>query len=650
MSNSQEQSLNEDVVFAPISESSPEFLHCERERRALECLLRAGPGPFYSKLNQERLGPFLSPEEVKQLCGWAQDYRCSEDPLEEIQAAEGEGSPELQDFSIGYWPVHSDTPVPDLELGWPERQTWAEFSQTTVYTSPPMEQAPPIREVVRRLIQGAHRVVAMVTDRLSDSAVIGDLHAVASRGVPVYIILNQRSVLDNVTPLRLRHQNISVRVLGGRTFCSREGRMVVGELKDNFLLVDLDTVMLGSYSPTWADAHLHRQLVTVFSGQVAECFDQEFRILYAASSPIPITWRPGKPPTRAENVQQPPERTDRQILPLLPLDIPGHVTPPPPTDSPLDWEALGVTSRNHFPESPVNLLKEGEGPALPPLKIEQKASVEEEPPPCKAECEPGSPPVHLQQHRKQQSATETCVSPDNESTLRDTPRALYRPHSLQTLHENDDRQIIKPMVHKTEIQPVEEECASSVANQQRNEEKGRFCFSLRRDSAEGTGLKPQATGPGLSSERVTPPPKKPLILRVPVSQTGNGSALSDVLKRLQPRLGRPVQPVRSALSAGPALSRSMLDLSLQPTEPEPDMATPPRRSQANCTSRLTPAQALMTHRNNETKSGVPKPPKVFLPPSRPRSSSFGFGGEWQRPQWRWDRTRRDPDPTEEGDE
>ncbi|KAG7478440.1 hypothetical protein MATL_G00080410 [Megalops atlanticus] len=643
MSNSQEQSLNEDMVFAPISESSPEFLHCERERRALECLLRSGPGPFYSKLNQERLGPFLSPEEVTQFCGWAQDYHCSEDPLEEIQAAEGEGSPGLQDFSVGYWPVHSDTPVPDLELGWPERQTWVEFSQTTVYTSPPMEQAPPIREVVRRLIQGAHRVVAMVTDRLSDSAVIGDLHAVASRGVPVYIILNQRSVLDNFTPLRLRHQNISVRVLGGRTFCSREGRMVVGELKDNFLLVDLDTVMLGSYSPTWADAHLHRQLVTVLSGQVVECFDREFRILYAASSPVPVIWKPGRPPTRAENIHQPPEQTDREILPLLPLDIPGHVTPPPPTDSPLDWEALGVTNRNHFPDSPVNLLKEWEGPALPPL-IEQKALVGEEPLPCRAEREPGSPPVHLQQHRKQQSATETCVSPDNESTPRDTPRALYRPHSLQKLHDRDDRQTIK-----STIEPVEEECTSSVANQQRNEEKGRFRFSLRRDSAEGVGLQPQATGPGLGSERVTPAPKKPLILSVPLSQTGNGSALSDILKRLQPRLGRPAQPVKSALSAVPALSRSMLDLSLQPTEPEPDTTTLAQRSQVNCMPRLTPAQALMRQRSDETKPGVPRPPKVFLPPSRPRSSSFGFGRDWERPQRGWDWPRHDPEPTQKGD-
>lgn len=49
------------------------------------------------------------------------------------------------------------------------------------------------------------QVIAIVTDRLTDSAVIGDLHNAASRGVPVYIILNQRSIEENFTPNRLRH-------------------------------------------------------------------------------------------------------------------------------------------------------------------------------------------------------------------------------------------------------------------------------------------------------------------------------------------------------------------------------------------------------------------------------------------------------------
>lgn len=42
-------------------------------------------------------------------------------------------------------------------------------------------------------------------------------------------------------------QNMRVRVLGGKTFCSKTGRMVVGEMKDKFLLVDIETVIHGSY-------------------------------------------------------------------------------------------------------------------------------------------------------------------------------------------------------------------------------------------------------------------------------------------------------------------------------------------------------------------------------------------------------------------
>lgn len=51
----------------------------------------------------------------------------------------------------------------------------------------------------------AVQVIAIVTDRLTDGTVIGDLHNAASRGVAVYIILNQRSIQENFTLNRLRH-------------------------------------------------------------------------------------------------------------------------------------------------------------------------------------------------------------------------------------------------------------------------------------------------------------------------------------------------------------------------------------------------------------------------------------------------------------
>lgn len=97
-------------------------------------------------------------------------------------------------------------------------------------------------------------------------------------------------------------------------------------------------------SLTWTDAHLHRQLVTVLSGRVVELFDQEFRILYAASLPVPDSWkdaRPMEPPKIDSTLHQPEPSTQKHVL----LDCPSS-PPPPITDSPIDWEALGVFQKS----------------------------------------------------------------------------------------------------------------------------------------------------------------------------------------------------------------------------------------------------------------------------------------------------------------
>uniref|UniRef100_A0A4W6FL46 Scaffolding anchor of CK1 domain-containing protein n=1 Tax=Lates calcarifer TaxID=8187 RepID=A0A4W6FL46_LATCA len=201
------------------------------------------------------------------------------------------------------------------------------------------------------------QVIAIVTDRLTDGAVIGDLHNAASRGVPVYIILNQRSIQENFTLNRLRHPNMHVRVLGGKTFCSRTGRMVVGEMKDKFLLVDLETVIHGSYSLTWTDAHLHRQLITVLQGLVVDSFDREFRILFAASLPVPDTWRAAGIP--ADVTHQLRDFSDLRLQKELSFDSEIAQPPSPPADSLLDWEAMGVIQRDSlFPDSPLDQHEE----------------------------------------------------------------------------------------------------------------------------------------------------------------------------------------------------------------------------------------------------------------------------------------------------
>ncbi|XP_030586025.1 protein FAM83E [Archocentrus centrarchus] len=244
MSNN-EQSLDEDAVFLPVDESSPEFLYCERERGAVEKLLSEGPEAFYSSLIKERSGCFLSSEEVSQLPRWVQNYHFNEPQVQQENGVKSIS--EIEDFCSSYFPCHSDLPVPDLELGWPEKFPLVEIPSVTVHISPPAEGEPSVREIIRRHLQKARQLIAIVTDGLTDGAIIGDLHGAASRGVSVYIILNQRSIQEKFLLNRLQQQNIRVRVIGGRSFGLRDGRKVVGEMKEKFLLLDLETVIHGSY-------------------------------------------------------------------------------------------------------------------------------------------------------------------------------------------------------------------------------------------------------------------------------------------------------------------------------------------------------------------------------------------------------------------
>ncbi|KAJ8359326.1 hypothetical protein SKAU_G00158510 [Synaphobranchus kaupii] len=625
MSNSQEQSLNEDVVFSPVCESSPEFLHCERERRALEGLLSEGAGAFPSKLKLERLGAFLSAEEVTQICGWAQDYHCSQAlPEDEQEEARGEH------LSSSYCPAHTDNPLPSLQLGWPEGNSWPDAGHTLVYTNPPVPGAPPIREVVRRMIQGAQKVVAVVTDKLTDSAVIGDLHDAASRGVPVYVVLNERSVQGGFTSPRLMHQNIRVRVLGGKTFCSRDGKMVVGELKENFLLVDLDAVMVGSYSLTWTDAHLHRQLVTVLSGPVVDCFDKEFRTLYAASSPMPESCWAHSALSRMENVFLQSKHTPKS----LPLDILSEDEMwPPPSKDPIDWEALGVIKRDQFPDDPFSQPGELVGPSqAPPPLFERWTTMEKVPLTRRVEFQRCVPPLYEEQSRKQLFETETRHFPGSENLHwnKAMPEGIfYKSQSWQQIYETESmKQFGQSNIHKTGTHPVEE-TISYPYHQQINEENGQVHFNLKKDSDYGVWSRPLVTGPGRSCEKGSQFSKRPLILMMPVPETAGSSDFNDILKGLKTESNSHENPLRSNLITTKGISMSVQDLSLETDQQ--DKTFPAWRTHASAQLRLTPAQTLMKTRNEEVKAAASRLPKIFTNPYRPRTTSFDLTRDRERP-------------------
>ncbi|KAM3878024.1 uncharacterized protein fam83e [Diretmus argenteus] len=616
MSNTQEQSLDEDVVFLPLTESCPEFLHCERERQALERLMSAGPEAFYSCLRTEHSGCFLSPEEVSQMIGWTQDYHVSQVQVGREQDGEG-GSWERQDFSVCYFPTYSDVPPPCLELGWPEKGSWMGRECVAIHTSPPANGHPPIREVIRRYLQGASQVIAIVTDRLTDGAVIGDLHHAASRGVPVYIILNQRSVQENFTPNRLRHSNMQVRVLGGKTFRSREGRMVVGEMKDNFLLVDLETVIHGSYSLTWTDAHLHRQLITVLSGPAVESFDKEFRILFAASLPIQDTWKIANNPVDVSHqLKHFPDLHFPKHLPLEPVSI-SPPPPPPPVESPLDWEALGVVQRDPF------------SPGSPVYQHEDIMAVER-PLQTQRLFEKHTPITDEFSHNRDQFLDQGSRVRDNATPminhLPDEPtnfkiehkieRAIYKQRSKERSIGSDDRKTVIP-----EEKQREENSRQNVVP---------FSSAWRRAYAWTDNIleEKMTMDGGSSREENTASSRRPL--RTSQSQAENLSSLSDIMKRLQPQQSFAAQHRRGSKTTVSDLSRSMVDLSIHNTEHE-ERGIPVPRLKASLFDQghVTPAFALMKKRNDEIKSMLFRT-KSFLPSPKPRNFSLGLQLDFRR--------------------
>ncbi|XP_035518577.1 uncharacterized protein fam83e [Morone saxatilis] len=621
MSKSQEQSLDEDAVFLPVNESSPEFLHCEKERQAVERLLNAGPEAFYSSIGTEHAGGFLSPEEVSQISSWAQDYRFN--PLQVQREVNGEdGSSEMEDICSTYFPSYSDTPAPNLDIGWPERILWVPKGSVTVHTSPPAEGEPPVREIIRRHLQKASKVIAIVTDRLTDGAIIGDLHNAASRGVPVYIILNQRSIQESFTLNRLRHPNMRVRVLGGKTFCSRTGRMVVGEMKDKFLLVDLATVIHGSYSLTWTDAHLHRQLITVLSGPVVDSFDMEFRILFAASLPVPDTWRAAG--IRVDDAHQLKDLSNLRFQKHLPLEPEITSPPSPPADSLLDWEAMGVIQRDRcFPDSPLDQPAEIVAKEMP---LQQNMLFDKGTP-----IFPYNGNQFLYKRRLSDNISPVTNNvPDKSTNFNNTPPSSTDPTSPENMKR------VECIIQKNLSRQLSKEKSTNLDDRRRVDDKATepahnmpiLSSTKRREHSKREPVLEEENSKKTSSKMEnTPSSRKPLILRVPQSESF--SSLSDIMKKIHP------QPSSSGLLKGGSraavseMSQSMMDLSIH-TDTNDERAVPRFKAGGFDPGQMTPAFALMKKRNDDLKHLLYRTPKNFMPRERPRSSSYALNMNWRK--------------------
>lgn len=282
----------------PLTEASPGFLYSEGQRLALEALLGGGAEAFQACVQREGLRPFLSRDEIQGLAEAAQD--CAGAEPEPSGPAEGAAASDGDAGTLTYWPGQSEEPVPPLRLGWPEDAAWKGITRAQLYTQPPGDGQPPLKELVRREIQAAHKLVAVVMDVFTDPDLLLDLvDAATRRWVPVYLLLDRQQLpafLELAQKLGVNPwgtENLDVRAVRGCGFQSRWRRQVCGCVREKFVLLDGHRVLSGSYSFTWSDARLHRGLVTLLTGEIADAFSHEFRTLYATSRPLPPAPSPG---------------------------------------------------------------------------------------------------------------------------------------------------------------------------------------------------------------------------------------------------------------------------------------------------------------------------------------------------------------------
>lgn len=275
----------------PLTEASPSFLYSEGQRLALEALLSKGAEAFEACVQREGLRPFLSGDELRGLAAAAEDWTAAKQ--KPGRATEGATTADGDSGSLTYWPGQSEEQVPVLRLGWPEDSAWKGITRAQLYTQPPGEGQPSLKEIVRQEIQAAHKLVAVVMDIFTDPDLLLDLvDAATRRWVPVYLLLDHQQLPAFLTLAQQlgvnpgATENLDIRVVRGCSFQSRWRRQVIGNVREKFVLLDGERVISGSYSFTWSDSRLHRGLVTLLTGEIADAFSREFRTLYAASWPL----------------------------------------------------------------------------------------------------------------------------------------------------------------------------------------------------------------------------------------------------------------------------------------------------------------------------------------------------------------------------
>uniref|UniRef100_A0A8C4QU81 Scaffolding anchor of CK1 domain-containing protein n=1 Tax=Eptatretus burgeri TaxID=7764 RepID=A0A8C4QU81_EPTBU len=296
MALSQEMCLADRNINWIASDSKPEFFYSEVQRLALEALMDSGLDAYQELLEKENIRNFLSKDELEKVrlgvrSMWTGGK--SAGGSKEESDAEESGDKTSQS-TLTYWPERSDDEDPStLDLGWTDCESYRGVTRATVYTQPPAEGAASIKETVRRIVQHAQSLIAIVMDHFTDIDIFKDiLDGIKRRKLAVYIIHDESSISRflNMCQVVGMHQGqekrMRVRSLAGTCLRTHSGKEVEGFMRQKFMIVDGDKAVTGTYSFTWTSSRLDRNIITVLTGQIVDTFDQEFRSLYELSKPV----------------------------------------------------------------------------------------------------------------------------------------------------------------------------------------------------------------------------------------------------------------------------------------------------------------------------------------------------------------------------
>ncbi|XP_054886100.1 protein FAM83B [Poeciliopsis prolifica] len=255
----------------------------ESYRLAIDRLIKDGRDSYFEFLKEERIVSFLSEDEIVFLTSNVEQLP-SQNQTEEIT-----DPTDNQSSSGTYWPTHSDVETPNLDLGWPHVQHEKHPTNVNLLYHPPRLNNPTIKEVIRKYIQDARMVIAIVMDKFTDVDIFKEIVDASVRGVPVYVLLDDgyfKSFLKMADDYDINLQqlrNMRVRTVKGPDYLCQSGAKFHGAMEQKFLLIDCQTAIYGSYSFSWSFEKIHLSMVQVITGRLVKSYDEEFRTLYARS-------------------------------------------------------------------------------------------------------------------------------------------------------------------------------------------------------------------------------------------------------------------------------------------------------------------------------------------------------------------------------